>query len=85
MSWVEVEFDNACHSISALLERFDYFKEGNCVVHHMFGDNVTQRIRDEYGDAYCTAHFEVPGEMFSLAMEAQVRVFLGRHINVDRC
>lgn len=26
-----------------------------------------------YGDAYLTAHFEVPGEMFSLAMEAKKR------------
>ncbi|OQR94928.1 quinolinate synthetase A protein [Achlya hypogyna] len=58
-------------TIASLLERFDYFKEGNCVVHHMFGDKVTQRVRDEYGDVYQTAHFEVPGEMFTLAMEAQ--------------
>jgi quinolinate synthase len=26
-----------------------------------------------YGDAYLTAHFEVPGEMFTLAMEAKAR------------
>ncbi|CEG49191.1 quinolinate synthetase a [Plasmopara halstedii] len=58
-------------SVNNLLKRFDYFKEGNCVVHHMFGDKVTQRVRDEYGHAYQTAHFEVPGEMFALAMEAQ--------------
>ncbi|KAG7379818.1 hypothetical protein PHYPSEUDO_008114 [Phytophthora pseudosyringae] len=58
-------------TIAELLTRFDYFKEGNCVVHHMFGDKVTQRVRDEYSHAYHTAHFEVPGEMFTLAMEAQ--------------
>ncbi|CAH0480495.1 unnamed protein product [Peronospora belbahrii] len=58
-------------TIAQLLTRFDYFKEGNCVVHHMFGDKVSQRVRDEYGYAYYTAHFEVPGEMFTLAMEAQ--------------
>ncbi|TMW65194.1 hypothetical protein Poli38472_009361 [Pythium oligandrum] len=58
-------------TIADLLTRFDYFKEGNCVVHHMFGDKVTQRVREDYGDAYYTAHFEVPGEMFTLAMEAQ--------------
>lgn len=58
-------------TITALLKRFDYFKEGNCVVHHMFGDKVTHRVRDEYSHAYHTAHFEVPGEMFTLAMEAQ--------------
>lgn len=32
-------------TIAELLTRFDYFKEGNCVVHHMFGDKVTQRAR----------------------------------------
>ncbi|KAF0696628.1 Aste57867_12609 [Aphanomyces stellatus] len=58
-------------TIRELLSRFDYFKEGNCVVHHMFGDKVTKRVRDEYSDVYTTAHFEVPGEMFTLAMEAQ--------------
>lgn len=30
-------------------------------------------MRDAYGDAYLTAHFEVPGEMFTLAMEARAR------------
>lgn len=58
-------------TIATLLTRFEYFKEGNCVVHHMFGDKVTKRVRDEYADAFHTAHFEVPGEMFTLAMEAQ--------------
>ncbi|GLD99640.1 hypothetical protein PINS_up008366 [Pythium insidiosum] len=58
-------------TIADMLTRFDYFKEGNCVVHHMFGDKVTKRVRDEYSDAFHTAHFEVPGEMFTLAMEAQ--------------
>ncbi|KAF0754480.1 hypothetical protein AaE_005305 [Aphanomyces astaci] len=57
--------------IKSLLSRFDYFKEGNCVVHHMFGDKVTKRVRSDYADVYTTAHFEVPGEMFTLAMEAQ--------------
>lgn len=27
-------------SVRSLLERFHYFKQGNCVVHHMFGDEV---------------------------------------------
>ncbi|ETV74437.1 hypothetical protein, variant 2 [Aphanomyces astaci] len=58
-------------TIKSLLSRFDYFKEGNCVVHHMFGDKVTKRVRSDYADVYTTAHFEVPGEMFTLAMEAQ--------------
>ncbi len=28
-------------------------------------------MREAYSDAYLTAHFEVPGEMFSLAMAAR--------------
>lgn len=31
------------------------------------------RINEMYCDAFLTAHFEVPGEMFSLAMEAKRR------------
>lgn len=58
-------------SIRALLPRFHYFEHGNCVVHHMFGKDVTQRIRKEHAEAFITAHLEVPGEMFELALEAQ--------------
>jgi quinolinate synthase len=54
-----------------LLGRFHYFKQGNCIVHHMFGSEVVHRVRREYGGAYHTAHLEVPGEMFALAMQAQ--------------
>jgi quinolinate synthase len=57
-------------SLSSLLERFHYFRQGNCVVHHMFGDDVVQRVREEHPDALLTAHLEVPGEMFALAAEA---------------
>jgi len=56
-------------SIAKLLKNFSYFKNGNCVVHHMFGDKVVKDIRENYNDAYITAHFEVPGPMFQLAME----------------
>lgn len=31
------------------------------------------KINEMYSDAFLTAHFEVPGEMFSLAMEAKKR------------
>jgi quinolinate synthase len=58
-------------SIRNLLSRFNYFGQGICVVHHMFGQKVVDRVRNEHPDAYYTAHFEVPGEMFQLAMEAQ--------------
>lgn len=32
-----------------------------------------EKINEMYCDAFLTAHFEVPGEMFSLAMEAKRR------------
>lgn len=57
-------------SLARLLERVHYFRQGNCVVHHMFGDDVVQRLRAEHADALLTAHLEVPGEMFALAAEA---------------
>ncbi|KAK3256407.1 hypothetical protein CYMTET_34458, partial [Cymbomonas tetramitiformis] len=44
---------------------------GTCVVHHLFGGEVCSMVRAGYSDAYQTAHFEVPGEMFALAMEAK--------------
>lgn len=60
-------------SIQALLPRLHYFREGTCIVHHIFGGEVTQLVAAAYGDAYLTAHFEVPGEMFKLAMAAKRR------------
>jgi len=39
----------------------------------MFGHEVVKKIKEEYCDAFLTAHFEVPGEMFSLSMEAKTR------------
>lgn len=49
------------------------YQDGTCIVHDLFGNEVVKRIRELYCDAYLTAHFEVPGEMFSLAMEAKRR------------
>jgi quinolinate synthase len=60
-------------SIRSALTRFHYFEQGNCIVHHMFGADVSRRVREEYADAFITAHLEVPGEMFSLALEARDR------------
>lgn len=60
-------------TIRALLPRFRYFRDGTCIVHHIFGGEVCESVRKGYGDAYLTAHFEVPGEMFNLAMEANTR------------
>ena len=58
-------------SVKSLLSRFHVFEQGNCVVHHMFGADVTRRVREEHPDAHVTAHLEVPGEMFALALEKQ--------------
>lgn len=58
-------------SIASLLERFHYFEQGTCIVHHMFGAGVVEVVRRDYGDAFVTAHLEVPGEMFEIALEAQ--------------
>lgn len=58
-------------TIRALLPRFHYFEQGTCVVHHMFGAEVAERVRRDYADDYVTAHLEVPGEMFGVALERQ--------------
>lgn len=34
-------------------------QQGNCIVHHMFGHDVVQRVKAHYGDAFHTAHLEV--------------------------
>ncbi|KAL9686492.1 hypothetical protein QQ045_023952 [Rhodiola kirilowii] len=60
-------------SIRSLLPRLHYYLDGTCIVHHLFGHEVVDRINEMYCDAFLTAHFEVPGEMFSLAMEAKRR------------
>lgn len=58
-------------SIAQCLPRLHAYPEGMCVVHHIFGGETAAAVRRGYGDAYITAHFEVPGEMFGVAMEAQ--------------
>ncbi|OWM90542.1 hypothetical protein CDL15_Pgr014845 [Punica granatum] len=60
-------------SIRSLLRRLHYYEDGTCIVHHLFGHEVVEQINEMYSDAFLTAHFEVPGEMFSLAMEAKRR------------
>jgi quinolinate synthase len=66
--------------VNKLLTQYNYFKQGICVVHHMFGGEVTEKVKTDYplegkpdGDAntFYTAHFEVPGEMFEIATNAQ--------------
>jgi quinolinate synthase len=71
-------------TITALLERFHVFEQGACVVHHMFGGDVVRRVEAEHADAFHTAHLEVPGEMFALAVKAanQGRGVVGSTSNI---
>jgi quinolinate synthase len=66
---VHPEHDRA--SLTRVVERFRFFEQGVCVVHQMFGSDVADRVRHDYQDAFVTAHLEVPGEMFEIALEAQ--------------
>jgi quinolinate synthase len=69
----EIHPDHTPETIRALLPRFHHFRQGICVVHHMFGADVARRVREDYPEAMVTAHLEVPGEMFALGMEASKR------------
>ncbi len=60
-------------TVRSLLPRFHYFEQGTCIVHHMFGREVVELVREHYPDVFVTAHLEVPGEMFALGLEAQAR------------
>nr|AFK44354.1 unknown [Lotus japonicus] len=65
--------EHSVDSIRSLLPRLHYFQDGTCIVHHLFDNEVVEKIKEMYCDAFLTAHLEVPGEMFSLAMEAKRR------------
>jgi len=56
-------------TLTKLRDSIDVYPNGNCVVHHMFGGEVVRTVREQYDDAFVTAHLEVPGEMFEIAME----------------
>lgn len=64
---------HTAQSVQDLLQRLHTFNDGTCIVHDMFGEDVCKTVKELYADAYMTAHFEVPGEMFNLALEAQRR------------
>lgn len=55
-------------TIARLSEKMNVFPQGNCVVHHMFGQSVVDTVEKYYQDAFVTAHLEVPGEMFGIGM-----------------
>jgi quinolinate synthase len=58
-------------TIGELLKHYHYYKEGACIVHELFGQDVVERIARDYNDAFLAAHLEVPGEMFESALECQ--------------
>jgi len=64
------EHDRA--SIQKLLDNLHVYPSGNCVVHHMFGKECVETVQSQYPDAFVSAHLEVPGEMFEIAMEASL-------------
>jgi quinolinate synthase len=65
----ELHHGHTQESIKALRKNLKVFPHGNCIVHHMFGSQVVQTVKEQYDDCFMTAHLEVPGEMFDIAME----------------
>ena len=65
----ELHAGHTRESLQALRENLKVFPQGNCIVHHMFGHSVVETVKSQYDDCYMTAHLEVPGEMFDIAME----------------
>ncbi|CAM6106347.1 unnamed protein product [Calypogeia fissa] len=60
-------------SVADVLARLQYYRDGTCIVHDLFGKEVVDKLRENYTDAFQTAHLEVPGEMFTLAMDARAQ------------
>ena len=67
----ELHPDHTNTSLKKLKDNLVVFPSGNCIVHHMFGNQVVDTVKEKYydePDTYVTAHLEVPGEMFEIAM-----------------
>ena len=78
--WTDAKIASDLHpahsnaTLQTLRKNLVVFPQGNCVVHHMFGAQVVDRVRESYyDDCFVTAHLEVPGEMFEIAMEKSLR------------
>ena len=73
-SWTDEQIQTDLHpqhsraTLQTLRDNLIVFPSGNCVVHHMFGEAVVDTVKQHYDDCYVTAHLEVPGEMFEIAM-----------------
>lgn len=61
--------DHNRSTLTKLRDSISVFPSGNCVVHHMFGKSVVETVKQSYANCYVTAHLEVPGEMFEIAMQ----------------
>jgi len=78
-SWDDARIARELHpqhniqSLRALRNNMNIYPSGNCVVHHMFGQSVVDAVQTHYKDAYVTAHLEVPGEMFQVALQKSLR------------
>jgi len=74
--WTDSKIQSELHpghnnvSLKKLKDNLVVFPSGNCVVHHMFGNQVVDTVKEKYNepDTYVTAHLEVPGEMFEIGM-----------------
>lgn len=77
--WTDEKIRSELHAghsnatLQRLRDNLVVFPQGNCVVHHMFGAQVVQTVRESYDDCFMTAHLEVPGEMFEIAMEKSLQ------------
>lgn len=66
---VHPEHDHS--TLARVVSGFEFYARGNCIVHHLFGDEVARRVERDYADALITAHLEVPSAMFRLGLSAQ--------------
>ncbi|CAJ1947925.1 unnamed protein product [Cylindrotheca closterium] len=80
IEWTDEKIQSNLHpqhnrtTLKQLRDNLEIFPQGNCIVHHMFGNEVVQAVRENYyDDCYVTAHLEVPGEMFEIAMEKSLK------------
>jgi len=63
--------DHTNETLKSIRDNINVYSNGNCVVHHMFGNDVVDMVEENYNDdnTFITAHLEVPSEMFHIAMK----------------
>ena len=79
--WTDEKIQTELHkshtneTLKTLRDNLRVFPQGNCVVHHMFGRSVVDQVKQHYTgqDTFVTAHLEVPGEMFDIAMNLSLQ------------